>query len=321
MQSKWLVLLVLGLISLSAFALDVAEVYNQASLFGKQYNTSAIISAKQTSPNAVPGFQTDTPQQANYQTSSLQGLANTEASHNPQSQFIEKSFIERSQVVINKNDSLIQKANDLNKNADQTLQDSNAFCKEGNCADTTYSPSPDFNTAIANLSAGAAASKDFDGQHIFSGAKQECRKAGIGFSDCCKNTGWGQDVNLASCTANEKTVAMTKLAGGCHYVGKYCSHQVLGACRLWKQSYCCFDSKLARIVQEQGRGQLNIVWASPKHPDCRGFTADELQHVNFSIIDFTEYYQDIKNQEQLPNTNETQQQIANKVQSFYQQAQ
>jgi conjugal transfer mating pair stabilization protein TraN len=49
---------------------------------------------------------------------------------------------------------------------------------------------------------------------------------------------------------------------------------------------------LARIIQEQGRAQLNSFpdgFGSTGSPDCRGFTTDEFSHIDFSKINFSEY--------------------------------
>ena len=35
-----------------------------------------------------------------------------------------------------------------------------------------------------------------------------------------------------------------------------------------RQVYCCFESKLSRILQEQGRQQLNKPWGKPKTEQC-----------------------------------------------------
>ena len=80
-------------------------------------------------------------------------------------------------------------------------------------------------------------------------------------------------------------------------VGTYCSQSIdlvfTTVCVENTTSYCCFSSKLVRIIQEQGRPQLGIGWGTPKNPDCRGFTPEELQQINFEKIDFSEYYSDI----------------------------
>ena len=49
---------------------------------------------------------------------------------------------------------------------------------------------------------------------------------------------------------------------------------------------CNFNSKLARIINEQGRPQLNKGWGSASNPECKGFTPEEFQKLDFSKIDF-----------------------------------
>ena len=64
---------------------------------------------------------------------------------------------------------------------------------------------------------------------------------------------------------------------------------------------CCFASKLARIINEQGRPQLGIGWGSPEAPDCRGLSPEEFQSIDFSQIDLSEYIDDmeVKSQSQI----------------------
>src|SRR3546814_19770346 len=61
---------------------------------------------------------------------------------------------------------------------------------------------------------------------------------------------------------------------------------------------CCFNTKLGRIIQEQGRPQLKAfngnLWGTAKKPMCRGFTPEEFQALDFSKIDLSEYYADIE---------------------------
>ena len=51
---------------------------------------------------------------------------------------------------------------------------------------------------------------------------------------------------------------------------------------------------MARIIQEQGRPQLTTFgptgsWGTPDNPDCRGFTPEEFESIDFAKIDFSEY--------------------------------
>jgi conjugal transfer mating pair stabilization protein TraN len=35
-------------------------------------------------------------------------------------------------------------------------------------------------------------------------------------------------------------------------------------------------------------------WGSPKHPNCRGLTADEIERINFDALDLSEITEDVK---------------------------
>ncbi|EFB9798787.1 conjugal transfer protein TraN, partial [Escherichia coli] len=76
--------------------------------------------------------------------------------------------------------------------------------------------------------------------------------------------------------------------------------------------------KLAQIVQQQGRnGQLRISFGSAKHPDCRGITVDELQKIQFNRLDFTNFYEDLMNNQKIPDsgvlTQKVKEQIADQL--------
>ncbi len=91
------------------------------------------------------------------------------------------------------------------------------------------------------------------------------------------------------CTQSDQMTGMRKSAHLCTYVGSWCSQKVLGSCAAETQSYCCYNSVLARIVEEQGRVQLGKGYGDPKNPDCSGFTEAELAKVNFSAMDLSEF--------------------------------
>lgn len=81
----------------------------------------------------------------------------------------------------------------------------------------------------------------------------------------------------------------------CHEVpGEKCvSKMALIGCVQTARVFCCFSSKLARIINEGGRPQLNMSWGDGETPSCRGFTPEELQAIDFSKIDFSEYVADV----------------------------
>ena len=88
------------------------------------------------------------------------------------------------------------------------------------------------------------------------------------------------------------------------------------------EAFCCFNSKLARIIQEQGRPQLKSFnpnpWGvptddGPADADCRGFTSTEFQMLDFSKMDLSEYFGDITTQVQ----STIQQNVSDKINSYY----
>jgi hypothetical protein len=82
--------------------------------------------------------------------------------------------------------------------------------------------------------------------------------------------------------------------GLCHHVGSYCSAEVfLIGCVTTRQQYCCFNSKLAKIIQEQGRPQVGRGWGTPQAPDCAGLTIAELGQIDFSKMDLSSFFADI----------------------------
>ncbi|WP_168205811.1 conjugal transfer protein TraN [Geobacter sp. FeAm09] len=94
------------------------------------------------------------------------------------------------------------------------------------------------------------------------------------------------------CESSEIQEATEQHNGMCHIVGSYCSSRLLGICMVNKQTSCCFQSQLARIMHEQGRPQLQSFssgWGSAQSPICRGFTPEEFQALNFSIMDLSEW--------------------------------
>jgi conjugal transfer mating pair stabilization protein TraN len=107
---------------------------------------------------------------------------------------------------------------------------------------------------------------------------------------------------LQGCDEQDMETGMLKGSGMCHEVGEYCASSVLGICIQKAKSQCCFNTKLGRIIQEQGRPQLKdfnaIGWGPVKHPDCRGLTAEEFQALDFSKMDLSEYYADVESKAQ-----------------------
>lgn len=134
------------------------------------------------------------------------------------------------------------------------------FCLDGECDKAQSGQSNDFAEAVSQLAALAAAGKDvaaLNGGDVraFTGQAKFCKKAAAGYSNCCKDSGWGQDIGLAKCSSDEKALAKAKSNKLTVSVGEFCSKKVLGVCLEKKRSYCQFDSKLAQIRNQLAADQ------------------------------------------------------------------
>jgi conjugal transfer mating pair stabilization protein TraN len=81
---------------------------------------------------------------------------------------------------------------------------------------------------------------------------------------------------LSGCDQQDMETGILKGSGMCHEIGTWCSSKILGICIQKSVGNCCFNTKLGRIIQEQGRPQLKsfdaVGWGTPQAPYCRGFT-------------------------------------------------
>ncbi|MEA5351772.1 type-F conjugative transfer system mating-pair stabilization protein TraN [Vibrio parahaemolyticus] len=180
-----------------------------------------------------------------------------------------------------------------------------SFCLDGDCYVEEPKLNGNFDKSVAALAGLAEAVKDVgDPPKIFTGKPMKCDKKLAGFNDCCKDSGWGQSLG-AKCSEGEKALGKAKEKGLTLYVGQYCAKKVLGVCTRKKRSYCVYDSKLAKIIQEQGSiGQLGKGLGSAKNPTCAAITPEELGQINFEYIDFSEFYPEMHANTNLPNFDE-----------------
>lgn len=105
-------------------------------------------------------------------------------------------------------------------------------------------------------------------------------------------------MSMMSCDEGEGKLALKEGAGLCHSIGSYCSSciSIFGHCVSCIENTtgkCCFNSKLARIINEQGRQQFSKGWGSAEGPECSGFSIAQLQSMDFSRMDLSEFYASI----------------------------
>lgn len=176
-----------------------------------------------------------------------------------------------------------------------SLKNAPMFCLGGDCHTTTIMPNDDIHL-VGYLAMLNEIRKDMQTNPIkvFKGEVNNCDHCVASYIDCCSSMkGWGKDLSLSRCSGQEKALALKKSKGLCHYIGTYCSKKVLGKCVTKKSTYCCFNSKLSRIFQQQGRQQLGLSFGSSQTPNCRGLTTDELQRIDFSKFDLEELFADL----------------------------
>ena len=128
---------------------------------------------------------------------------------------------------------------------------------------------------------------------VFKGQALECGKNIVDnlMYDCCFSfSGLAKDLKFKQCSEEELSLAEMRDHGLCHYVGSY-PEKFLD---LWKSRdkhvFCCYKTKLGRVLQEQAYDQLNRNWGDPENTDCRGLTIEEIASLDFSKMDFSELH-------------------------------
>lgn len=102
------------------------------------------------------------------------------------------------------------------------------FCLDGDCERAQNGKNNDFAPVVSALAALAAAGKDVAAINsvnvrAFTGSAKSCKKFAAGFSNCCKDGGWGQDVGLARCSSEEKALGKAKENKLTVSIGEFCS--------------------------------------------------------------------------------------------------
>jgi conjugal transfer mating pair stabilization protein TraN len=124
---------------------------------------------------------------------------------------------------------------------------------------------------------------------------------------------------IMTCNASDGMTAMRKGQNLCHHVGTYCASKFLGSCTESKESYCCYNSRLARIVQEQGRAQLGKSWGVAQSPQCNGFSQSEFERLDFAKMDLSEFVAEIQAKaiNTIPGTTRAVQNVGAKVTNYF----
>ena len=176
-------------------------------------------------------------------------------------------------------------------------------CADGECDTSQNDKSDDMAEGLSRLGALSGVAGDVSNNQvqsgnpaIFSGSVTECKKYPLGFRDCCTDSGWGDWVK--QCPADLQVLQRAKYENRVVYLGSYKHHKL----KARHYAFCIFPTKLASIVQIQGRGlQLGIPFGSAEYPNCRGLMPEELERINFASLDLSSIQQELVDRMALPN--------------------
>lgn len=174
-----------------------------------------------------------------------------------------------------------------------------SYCIGESCEFVEFQKNKNMKSAISALGVLAQMQREFQPteQLLFQGVPHSCKKFIYQGKNCCNNKGVLLKIGLSECGEEARILSAKRGKGLCHYVGEYCSKKiklVFGkSCVQRTQRYCCFSTRMSRVLQEQARTQLRLGWGSGRHPDCRALSIEQIQRVNWNAVDLSEVYPEL----------------------------
>jgi len=107
---------------------------------------------------------------------------------------------------------------------------------------------------------------------------------------------------LAQCEQSEQVLGMHKGQNLSVKVGEECVQKIplIGTCIKWEEGWCSYNGPLGKILGTQGRAQLGL----GLDKSCTGLTVSQLQHLDWSKLDMSEFTAQISAQvtKNIPNS-------------------
>lgn len=208
---------------------------------------------------------------------------------------------QRVRVKPDPNSPELKYAESLLENPEEVLK-TGIGCADGSCDKSSDEVSQDINEGVTQLGtlggvAGDVSSNQVDTgiPGIFKGNYMECKKYPLGFRDCCTDAGWGDWIK--HCPQQMQVILKARHENRAVFTGSYREKR-------WKAKhfgYCVFPSKLAGIVQIQGRGaQLGISFGQSPRANCSGITPEQLERIRFDALDLSELTKDMRDRMSIP---------------------
>lgn len=287
-MKKYVLMFLFVMFCAQADELDSA--YQRGESYGESKQDSAYQAIIDTNLNDIPGYERDDPWQTGIDENSIDEAAKTAVTTNPHLKNLYEQTQENQENPYELDEEHWERmAEELQERAHEIVGE-DGYCVDGECYTWENLPNQDIHEPGTIISDLIEAGEDMtSNMTIYNGTKEKCKKDSWGFADCCKDKGWLVDWNLTQCPQEYKILGMKKEKGLCHYVGDYSESDWLGNKKKYKV-YCCFESSLARITHEQGRGQVGLDWGKPKRANCRGFTIDEFENLDYSQMNMSEWY-------------------------------
>lgn len=94
-----------------------------------------------------------------------------------------------------------------------------------------------------------------------------------------------------SCEIPEYELAAKKQLKVCKDLGTFCDSKdpITGLCLIRKESYCCYNTPLARILNEQIKPQLGMGFGTSEAPECTGIKVENLDKVDWTRVNLDEW--------------------------------
>ena len=171
----------------------------------------------------------------------------------------------------------------------QYICDGDIYCINGDCETIDRQPNAEFKDAAVALNAAAQARTRVRSRHAqpVQGHAQHLQERGVRRAQLLQGQGVSADPRQSAARrARLQPRGDPAPPARCARAVPLCRQLLLEqrARRLRHQAkaYCCFESKLSRILQEQGRPQIGKPWGTPKRETCLGFTVDEFARLDLS---------------------------------------
>jgi conjugal transfer mating pair stabilization protein TraN len=103
---------------------------------------------------------------------------------------------------------------------------------------------------------------------------------------------------LLTCTQDEQMLSVKRGNNLCIFTDSYCaaSIPIINICLKVAENFCCYNSILARVINEQGWAQLGL----SLQPSCAGFTQAQLSNLDFSKMNLSEFMATITSKINIP---------------------